>query len=92
MPDLIKSTKPDKSNHEMAQSTVEFEHFIRYLTVENQTILDPFMGNGNSIIAGLKLNRRCIGIEIDKKRFDDGVNKIKESLNEMKNGDPIKND
>ena len=50
------------------------------------------MGNGNSIIAGLKLNRKCIGIEIDKKRFDDGVNKIKESLNEMKNGDATKND
>jgi len=92
MPDLIKSTKPDKSNHEMAQSTVEFEHMIKYLTVENQTILDPFMGNGNSIIAGLKLNRKCIIIEIDKKRFDDGVNKIKESLNEMRTGDATKND
>lgn len=91
IPDFIESEKPDKSFHEWAQSEVEFNHIIRYLTVENQVVLDPMMGDGNSIIASIKLNRRCIGIEIDKKRFDDGVNNIKESLYEM-NGTVTKNE
>ena len=78
--DLIESSPPDKSSHEWAQSKEEVEHIIRYLTVENQTILDPMMGSGTTGIAALKLNRKFIGIEIDEERFDIGRNKISTTL------------
>ena len=74
--DHIESSPPDKSLHEWAQSPKEPEHIIRYLTVENQVILDPMMGNGTTGIAALKLNRKFIGIEIDQECFDIGRNKI----------------
>ena len=74
--DHIESSPPDKSLHELAQSKEEVEHIIRYLTFENQTILDPMFGSGTTGIAALKLNRKFIGIEIDQERFDVGKNKI----------------
>ena len=67
---MIDSKPPDKSLHELAQSPVEAEYIIENLTVENQTVLDPFMGVGNFGKAALKLKRQFIGIEIDPERFE----------------------
>lgn len=67
--DVIYSTPPDKSQHEWAQSQTEAEHIINGLIVENQVILDPFMGVGTFGIAALKLRRKFVGIEIDPERF-----------------------
>jgi ParB-like chromosome segregation protein Spo0J len=77
--DHIESSSPDKSSHEWAQSQEEPEHIIRYLTVENQIVLDPMMGSGTTGIAALKLNRKFIGIEIDQEHFEIGRNKIASS-------------
>jgi len=77
--DHIESSPPDKISHEWAQSQEEPEHIIRYLTVENQIVLDPMMGSGMTGIAALKLNRKFIGIEIDQERFEIGRNKIASS-------------
>lgn len=68
--DIVYSSVPEKALHEWEQSPVEAEHVIYNLTVENQTVLDPFMGSGTTGKAALKLRRKFIGIEIDKDRFE----------------------
>ena len=50
-------------------STIEAEHMIKPLTVEGNIILDPFMGSGTTGEATLNLNRRFIGIEVDKQHY-----------------------
>ena len=65
MPDLIKSELPDKTLHKWAQSIKEAEDCISHLTFEGQLVLDPFLGQGKTGIATLRLRRRFIGIDID---------------------------
>lgn len=42
------------------------------------TILDPFMGTGDALIAARRLRRRFVGIEIDKQRCDQAINRLLE--------------
>jgi DNA modification methylase len=62
---FVESEPPDKSLHHMAQSPKEAEHFIARRTVENDIVIDPFLGSGTTAIAALKLKRQFTGIEID---------------------------
>jgi DNA modification methylase len=47
--------------------TKEAEHFLSRL--ENQIVLDPFMGSGTTGIAALKPKCHFIGIELDETKF-----------------------
>ena len=49
--DLIESQQISKELHDWQQSTIEAEHMIKITTVENQTVLDPFMGSEHTGIA-----------------------------------------
>ena len=47
------------------QKPVDLNAFlIRKSSEENQTILDPFMGSGTTLVAAKLLNRNAVGIEI----------------------------
>ena len=71
--DLIESQPADKTMHEWEQSTTEAEHIIKPLTVEGQTVLDSFMGSGTTVEAAIKLGRKSIGIENNKKHFSNAA-------------------
>ena len=70
MHDSIISELPDKILHEWEQSTKEPTHIIKGLTLEGQTVLDPFCGAGTTAIAALRLKRRFIGIDIDPRAIE----------------------
>lgn len=76
MHDYIESEPPTKVLHEWEQSTVEAEHVIDRLTVENQIVFDPFMGSCTTGLATLNLKRKFIGIEIDEEKFQIAYNRI----------------
>ena len=68
--DVINSNRPSKIIQDWEQPTIDAEHVISRLTVENQTVLDPMMGSGTTGVAALKLIRKFIGIEIDSGKFE----------------------
>ncbi|MEK7440437.1 MAG: DNA methyltransferase, partial [Chloroflexota bacterium] len=43
------------------------EEFIRFFTKKDQTVLDPMVGTGSTLIAALRSSRRSIGIELNSK-------------------------
>lgn len=48
-------------------------------TNQGETILDPFMGSGTTLVACAKMGRKGIGIELDQKYFDLACKRVEES-------------
>ena len=50
----------------------------------NSLILDPFLGSGTTAYCAKKLNRRCIGIEIEEKYCEISANRCRQEVMELK--------
>lgn len=68
--DTIHSQFQGKELHDWAQSTVESDYYIKHLTIENDIVYDPFLGQGTFGVSAVKLNRQFIGCEVDKGHFE----------------------
>ena len=68
-PDYIISEDREKAGHDWQQSESGVCKLIELFSKENDIILDPFMGAGTIPYCAYKMNRRPIGIEIDKDTF-----------------------
>ena len=50
--------------------------YISNSSIENDLVLDPFMGSGSTGVACLNTNRKFIGIELDEHYFEVAKNRI----------------
>jgi site-specific DNA-methyltransferase (adenine-specific) len=66
----------ERVNHPTQKPIKLIKHLINLVTDENDTILDPFMGSGTTVLAAAELNRNCIGIEIDKDYYDISLSRL----------------
>lgn len=65
----VQITSADHGKH-IAQKPLQLmELLISLVTIEEQVVLDPFMGSGTTCLAAKKLNRHYIGIDIDPQSF-----------------------
>lgn len=66
----------EKVGHPTQKSLKLMQDIIKIHTNENDLIIDPFMGSGTTGIACLNLNRKFIGIELDKNYFNMSVERF----------------
>ena len=52
------------------------KRLVRNHSKENDIVLDCFLGSGTTAVACKELNRKYIGIEIDKEYYDIAVNRL----------------
>lgn len=61
------------------------ERLIQIVAQNGDTILDPFMGSGSTILATINLGLNYIGCEIDEEYFNIARNRINEHIKNQKN-------
>ena len=67
---IIKFSRPTKQYHPTQKPLLLMEYLVRTYTNENELVLDFTMGSGTTGVACKNLNRKFIGIEIDKDYFE----------------------
>jgi len=63
--DLFRSSGDDKAHHHWGQNFDGFSAIIERLTEPGQTVVDPFMGGGTTLLAAHALCRHAIGCDVD---------------------------
>jgi len=66
-----------KKTHPNQKPVALVEYLIKTYTNESELILDFTAGSFTTCVAGQNTNRRTIGVEMDEKYFDIGVERVK---------------
>ncbi len=79
---VLFNTVPNRNGklHPTQKPVELMEYLIKTYTQEGETVLDFAAGSFTTGVACVNLNRKFIGIELDKNYFDIGVNRIKEHI------------
>jgi len=64
---MILTEAAESNGHPCPKPEGAWKWLMKRLTLEEATILDPFMGSGTTLRAAKDLGRRAIGIEIEEK-------------------------
>jgi len=74
----------EKLIHPNEKPVLLMKEFVNKTTLENEIVLDPFMGSGTTGVACIQTNRKFIGIEIDEKYFDIACKRIEKEMQQIR--------
>lgn len=79
-PNVLRHTRISASDlHPTEKPVGLLEMILPVITERGQSVLDPFMGSGTTLVACQRLGRQGIGIEIDPDYFDIACKRVEEA-------------
>ena len=82
-PSIVAHKKVREKKHD-AQKPIELlRDLVKHFSKENDTVLDPFIGSGTTLVACKELKRQYIGIEINPKYCKIAEERIKNIPNKL---------
>lgn len=79
---FILADSETSATHPFVKPQPLWNYLLETVSIEQQTILDPFAGEGSSLVSSFKLNRIPLGIEIDEKHIANGIEFIHSRVNQ----------
>ena len=83
LPNSILEIKSTRGKHSTEKPVALMEWFLKYYSKEGDVVLDPTMGSGSTGISCIKMNRKFIGIEMDKDIFETAKQRINTETGEI---------
>ena len=65
--DITNGDRQTENEHPTQKPVALFSYLINTYTNKSDTILDPFMGSGTTLVAAKMLGRKATGVEISEK-------------------------
>jgi len=80
IPGMAPAAQPKQTrfDHPCVRPLSHFDWLLNWNTDEGETILDPFAGSGTTLLAAMRLKRRCVGIEIEEKYCEIAAKRLSE--------------
>lgn len=72
----------EKNGHPCPKPLRAMKWAVNRVSLQRETIIDPFMGSGTSGVAAVQLGRKFIGIEINESYFEIACRRIREATNQ----------
>jgi len=81
-PDVVRCSgdEPLPAGHPCPKPIRAWKKILSRLSLDSQTILDPFMGSGTTLVAAKQLGRKSIGIEIEEKYCDIAIERLAQGV------------
>jgi len=81
-PDSLKYEQPNRDNvdHPCPKPIQWMQWAVNRSTRPGETILDPFMGSGTTLVAAKQLQRKAIGIEIEEKYCEIAAKRLSQEV------------
>tara|TARA_R110000765_G_scaffold271585_1_gene370338 strand:- start:3058 stop:3903 length:846 start_codon:yes stop_codon:yes gene_type:complete len=76
LPNSMLEIKSTRGKHSTEKPVALMEWILKYYSKEGDVVLDPTMGSGSTGCACKNMNRKFIGIEMDKDIFDGAVKRL----------------
>lgn len=72
--------RPEKCGHHCPKPVGAWTWLVEKVSLDNETVIDPFMGSGTGGVSCVLLGRKFIGIEINDEYFEIAVERIERAL------------
>ncbi len=79
---MVLTERASNDLHPCAKPIKAWTWVVKRASINNEIVLDPFMGSGTTGVACVKLGRRFIGIELDEDYFNIACQRIQETYDQ----------